>query len=141
MKGAYLDLDTDSEVAGLEARSEEPGRCRRAQQESLSLPQSRQDSRDQPGTKPPTPMPVELYGVRFMFLMEERQTMLGSELQSEWYCNAIHVSNLASTRRLAFMRTSRRSIFRRVMIYRSSQIVQMPKGLTCLELGAAAAPK
>ncbi|KAG6224442.1 hypothetical protein E4U09_000639 [Claviceps aff. purpurea] len=141
MKGAYLDMDTDSEVAGLEARSEEledaEGLNKRAYlfRRVVKIPEISH------GAKPPTPMPVELYGVRFMFLMEERQTVLGSELQSEWYCSAIRVSNLVSTRRLAIMRTSRRSIFRRVMPYRSSQIVQLPEGLRYLELGAAAAPK
>ncbi|KAG5917123.1 hypothetical protein E4U61_003006 [Claviceps capensis] len=115
VRGAYLDLDTDSEAAGLEARSGEledaEGLNKRAYlfRRVVKIPEISH------GTKPPTPMPVELCGVRFMFLMEERQTMLESELQSEWYCNAIRVSNLTSTRRLAIMRTSRRSIFRRVM--------------------------
>lgn len=92
------------------------------------------------GAKPPTPMPVELYGVRFVFLMEERQTVLGSEMYPEWYCSAIRVSNLVSTRRLAIMKAGRRSFFRKVMPYRSSQIVQLPEGLTYLELGAATVP-
>ncbi|KAG6024989.1 hypothetical protein E4U19_003426 [Claviceps sp. Clav32 group G5] len=141
MDGAHLDMDIDSKVAGLEARSDEledaEGLDKRAYlfRRVVKIPEISH------GAKPPTPMPVELYGVRFMFLMEERQTFLGSELQSEWYCSAIRVSNLVSTRRLAIMRTSRRSIFRRVMPSRSSQIVQLPEGLTYLELGAAAAPK
>ncbi|KAG6061081.1 hypothetical protein E4U17_002661 [Claviceps sp. LM77 group G4] len=141
MKGAHLDMETDSKVAGLEARSEEledtEGLIKRAYlfRRVVKIPEISH------GAKPPTPMPVELYGVRFMFLMEMRQTMLGSELKSEWYCSSIRVSNLVSTRRLAIMRTSRRSIFRRVMPSRRSQIVQLPEGLTYLELGAAAAPK
>ncbi|KAG5935332.1 hypothetical protein E4U59_005678 [Claviceps monticola] len=141
MKGACLDLDIDSEVAGLEARSEELEDAEGLNKRAYLFRRVVKIPKISHGAKPPTPMPVELYGVRFMFLMEERQTMLGSELQSEWYCNAIRVSNLASTQRLAIMRTSRRFVFRRVMIYRSSQIVQLPKGLTYLELGAAAAPK